>query len=122
MPVEKVKYTYFVVDDVDAAVAFYRDGLGLRLKFQDGDRWAEFDAGNNTSIALSSREESGLNADGPVVVLQGTEIENLASSLVSLGGEIVSRRDMGEHGSLIAVREPSGNIFQLFQKRGVPPL
>jgi catechol 2,3-dioxygenase-like lactoylglutathione lyase family enzyme len=53
MPVEKVKYTYLVVDDMNAAVAFYRDGLGLRLKFQEGQRWSEFDAGNGTTIALS---------------------------------------------------------------------
>jgi catechol 2,3-dioxygenase-like lactoylglutathione lyase family enzyme len=39
MPVEKVKHTYLVVDDMDAAVAFYRDGLGLKLKFQDGERY-----------------------------------------------------------------------------------
>jgi catechol 2,3-dioxygenase-like lactoylglutathione lyase family enzyme len=51
MPVEKVKYTYLVVDDMDAAVAFYRDGLGLRLKFRDAERWAEFEAGNGTTIA-----------------------------------------------------------------------
>ena len=32
MPVEKVKYTYLVVDDMNAAVAFYRDGLGLQTQ------------------------------------------------------------------------------------------
>lgn len=116
MPVEKVKYTYLVVDDMDAAVAFYRDGVGLKLKFQDGSRWAEFDAGSGTAIALSSHEESGLGVKGPVVVFQATDAEALAASLVARGAEILARRDMGAHGSLIAIREPSGNTFQLFQK------
>jgi predicted enzyme related to lactoylglutathione lyase len=116
MPVEKVKYTYLVVDDMDSAVAFYRDGLGLRLKFQDGERWSEFEAGNGTTIALSSRNESGLGVKGPVVVFQVSDAEGLADSLAARGAEILTRRDMDDHGYLIAVREPSGNIFQLFEK------
>jgi predicted enzyme related to lactoylglutathione lyase len=116
MPVEKVKYTYLVVDDMNAAVAFYRDGLGLRLKFQDGQRWSEFEAGNGTPIALSSRDESGLGVSGPVVVFQVNDAEELAASLVEHGANILARRDMGNHGCLIAIREPSGNIFQLFEK------
>ena len=116
MPVEKVKYTYLVVDDMNAAVAFYRDGLGLRLKFQDGERWSEFDAGNGTAIALSSRNESGMEATGPVVVFQVSDAAGLATSLVARGAKILARRDMGDHGYLIAIREPSGNIVQLFEK------
>lgn len=115
MTVEKVKYTYFIVDDMDAAVAFYRDGLGLRLKFQDARRWAEFDAGNGTAIALSSFDESGLDTEGPVTVFQTSEADRLAESLVARGASIMARRDMGGHGRLIAIREPSGNVFQLFE-------
>jgi predicted enzyme related to lactoylglutathione lyase len=116
MPVEKVKYTYLVVADMDASVAFYRDGLGLKLKFQDGQRWSEFDAGNGTTIALSSSDESGLGMTSPVVVFQVSDAETTADSLVAHGASILSRRDMGGHGRLIAVREPSGNVFQLFEK------
>ena len=105
---------------MNAAVAFYRDGLGLRLKFQDGDRWSEFDAGNGTTIALSSRAESGLGVSGPVVVFQASDAERLAASLVAQGAEILARRNMGSHGSLIAIREPSGNVFQLFEKLAAP--
>jgi predicted enzyme related to lactoylglutathione lyase len=117
MPVEKVKYTYLVVDDMNAAVAFYRDGLGLRLKFQDGQRWSELDAGNGTTIALSSHYESGLGVKGPVVVFQVSDAEGLAASLAARGADILARRDMGDHGRLIAIREPSGNIFQIFEKQ-----
>ena len=116
MPVEKVKYTYLVVDDMNAAVAFYREGLGLRLKFQDGERWSEFDAGNGTTVALSPRNESGVESKGPVVVFQASDAEALAASLVVRGAEILARRDMGDHGHLIAIRDPFGSIFQLFEK------
>src|SRR5262245_42338669 len=117
MPVDKVKYTYLVVEDMDAAVAFYRDGLGLKLKFQDGQRWSEFDAGNGTTLALSSADESGLGVEGPVVVFQVSDAERMAASLVTRGASILARRDMGDHGRLIGIRDPSGSTFQLFEKR-----
>lgn len=117
MSIEKIRFTYFIVEDMDKAVSFYRDGLGLRLKFQDGARWAEFDAGNGTVLALSSPEECGLGVAGPVVVFQADDAEAAAAGLAEDGGSIVARRDMGGHGRLVAVRDPSGNVFQLFDKR-----
>lgn len=66
MPVEKVSHLCLTVEDMDAAIAFYRDRLGLELKFREGRRRAEFDAGKGTSIALSSAGENGPGALGPV--------------------------------------------------------
>lgn len=118
MTVEKVKYTYMIVADMDRAVAFYRDALGLSLQFQDGSRWAQFDAGGGTVIALSAAEESRIETAGPVVVLQATEAEALAATLEAHGGEIIARRDMGNHGRLIAFRDPCGNSVQIYEKPG----
>lgn len=121
MPVDKVKYAYMVVEDMDASVSFYRDALGLKLKFQDGQRWAEFDAGGGSSIALASAEESGFSIPGPVIVFQATDAQELVSALTAAGAEIVNHRDMGSHGRLVAIREPSGNnVFQIFEKATAP--
>jgi predicted enzyme related to lactoylglutathione lyase len=49
-------------------------------------------------------------------VFQVSDAEALAASLVARGASILARRDMGAHGRLIAIREPTGNIFQLFEK------
>jgi predicted enzyme related to lactoylglutathione lyase len=115
--IEKVKYTCLIVDDMNAAGSFYRDAFGLRLKFQDGERWSELDAGNGTAIALSSRDESGVQTKGPVVVFSVSDAEGMAASLTTRGADILARRNMADHGYLIAMREPSGNIFQLLEKR-----
>ena len=40
------------VSDLDRAVQFYRDVLGLKLQFQAGKEFAQFDAGSGTMIAL----------------------------------------------------------------------
>lgn len=42
----------------------------------------------------------------------------LAASLVARGTEILARRDMSDHGYLIAIREPSGNNLLPFEKPG----
>src|SRR6478735_3604912 len=38
-------HVYYWVTDMDRAVAFYRDVVGLPLIRRSGDEWAEFDAG-----------------------------------------------------------------------------
>jgi flavin reductase len=44
----------YPVANIARAVAFYRDTVGLALKFQDGDKWAAFDC-RGTTLALERR-------------------------------------------------------------------
>jgi len=47
---KQVDYTMITVSDMDRSVAFYRDQLGIPLKFQSPE-WTEFDTGA-TTLAL----------------------------------------------------------------------
>ena len=38
MTVEKLQNAYYVTSDMERAVGFYRDALGLDLMFQDGEK------------------------------------------------------------------------------------
>ncbi len=40
------------VSDMDRAVAFYTNSLGLKLQFRAGNHWAQVDAGNGMQIGL----------------------------------------------------------------------
>ncbi|MEY9230997.1 catechol 2,3-dioxygenase-like lactoylglutathione lyase family enzyme [Bradyrhizobium japonicum] len=40
------------VSDMDRAIGFYRDSLGLHLRSRIGNEWAEFDAGNGFILGL----------------------------------------------------------------------
>lgn len=51
----KVSYAILFVADMDRAVRFYRDTLGLALKFQSPD-WSEFATGE-TTLALHRASE-----------------------------------------------------------------
>ena len=52
----KLNYVIKYVNDMDRAVAFFRDRIGLGLKFQSPD-WSEFSTGE-TTLALHAASES----------------------------------------------------------------
>jgi lactoylglutathione lyase len=62
----KVDYVMVNVSDMPRSVAFYRDTLGLRLKFESPG-WSEFDTGS-TTLALHAARAAGSEAAqaGPV--------------------------------------------------------
>lgn len=115
MTVKRMQNTYYVVRDMGAAAAFYRDALGLKLKFQDGARWAQFDAGGQ-NFSLSSPEEAPVDAAGGAVVFEVDDLEAAADRIAAAGGEVLGRRDMGSHGRTLTFRDPAGNLAQLFAR------
>ena len=60
---KQIDYTMVIVSDMDRSVEFYRDKLGIPLKFQSPD-WTEFVTGA-TTLALHGggirQEQSGLD-------------------------------------------------------------
>lgn len=111
----KLQNAYYVTSDMDRAVAFYRDALGLRMKFQDGERWAQFDAGG-VNFSLSSPDEAADGATGAVVIFEVDDLEATFERLAGAGVTVLATRDMGDHGRSAAFRDPDGNIVQLFQR------
>ena len=68
----KLTYAIHFVADMERAVAFYRDTLGLPLKFAS-PRWSEFDTGE-TTLALHPASEK----NPPGAVERGLGIPDLA--------------------------------------------
>src|SRR3712207_9581340 len=113
MAVKKLQNAYYVTGDMDRAVAFYRDALGLGLKFQDGALWAQFDAGG-VNFSLSSPEEPAAGASGAAGIF---EVDDLAAARVRLaehGAAAQDGRDMGGHGRSRTLRVPHGHLGQFF--------
>ncbi len=112
---KRVQSVYYTVKDMDRAVAFYEGALGMKLKFRDGDKWAQFDGGN-VSVALSSAEESASAEGGAVVALEVDDMAAYEAKLRAAGAAVLKRRDMGAHGIVVAFRDSEGNIAQVFAK------
>ena len=112
---KRVQSVYYTVKDMDRAVAFYEQTFGMKLKFRDGDKWAQFDAGN-VNFALSSPEESASLEGGAVTAFEVDEMAPYQAAIEAAGCTILQQRDMGSHGRVLAFRDPDGNIVQLFAK------
>jgi predicted enzyme related to lactoylglutathione lyase len=110
----------FLVADRPAELhAFYESALGLKLKFRDGDRWIQYALGS-TSVALACREEAQPATSGAVVVFEVEEFGDMAERITAAGGQVLGTRDMGTHGAVLSLRDPEGNIVQLFQRQRKP--
>jgi predicted enzyme related to lactoylglutathione lyase len=112
----KIQNVYQVTRDMGRSLGFYRDVLGMKMKFQDGEKWAQLDA-QGARFALSSPEEAGAAAASNTIIV--FEVDDLAAARAALeqaGAPILATSDMGSHGSTLTSRDPDGNIIQFFAK------
>jgi len=52
MTTMKLDHTYVSVIDLDRAIAFYEDLLGMKVSHYEKDQWADFDTGNGCYFGL----------------------------------------------------------------------
>jgi predicted enzyme related to lactoylglutathione lyase len=102
------------VSDMDRAVAFYRDTLGLEVTQQD-PTWSEVDAGG-VKLGLNAREKAtGKSEGGAVVSFQPdddieSEVERLRSSGVDFTGGVSDH----EWGRIAPFKDSEGNDLQFY--------
>jgi predicted enzyme related to lactoylglutathione lyase len=111
----KIQNVYQVTRDMDRALDFYRDLLGMKTRFQDGARWCQLDA-NGANFALAAPEEAAEGAAGATVVFEVESMDQARAALADQGIEITGERDMGSHGRTLTCRDPDGNVVQLFER------
>jgi predicted enzyme related to lactoylglutathione lyase len=117
MPSPKRLQNVYVVAERPAALhEFYTSALGLQLKFRDQDRWIQYGVGN-TSVALSCKEEALPATSGVVMVFEVDDFGDTVERVRAAGGEVLGTRDMGDHGAVLSLRDPEGNIVQLFKRQ-----
>src|ERR1051325_4401118 len=115
----------YMIDDVDAAGAFYTNHLGFHLEINASPAFASVVRGN-LRLLLSGAKSSGRQplADGTKPVPGGwnrilLEVSDINAEAARLRAEGVKfRREeiiSGAGGSQIWVVDPSGNLVELFQ-------
>jgi len=116
----------YIVNDVDAAIAFYTQRLGFSAAAQSGPHFALL-ARDNLQLVLSPPEGPGGGSqpmpDGRRpepggwnrIILKTTDLEGdigrLRKSGVAFRNDIVA----GPGGRQILVEDPSGNLVELFE-------
>ena len=128
-----LQYTNITVSDVDEALAFYRDALGLDVT-QDvsaGDyRWVTLgsDAQPGLGIVLSEPHAGRSQADGdviqellakgvlPMLVFTSDDVDGLFETVQASGAEVLQEpTDQGWGPRDCACRDPSGNTVRISQ-------
>ncbi len=108
-------HVWFWVSDLDRAVAFYRDAVGLSLLRRDGQEWAELAAGD-TRLGLHGAGERRDLPEGGTVVLRVDDLDLARAALEGRGvrfhahvGEVEGR---ARFASFV---DPDGNRLQLIE-------
>jgi catechol 2,3-dioxygenase-like lactoylglutathione lyase family enzyme len=112
----------YIVDDVDAAVAFYRDRLGFEVVMHPGPGFAALSRDGATlyvnapgaggaGVAGGSPEPGGWNRIQLAVTTLDAMIEDLRAGGATFRGELVE----GRGGRQILVEDPAGNLVELFE-------
>ena len=119
MDTPRIGNVLYAVDDVDAAVAFYRDALGLPLKFQDGARFARLDGGGVT-LALVGADED-VTAGAPAAALKVPDVAAAMERAAAAGATVLRRPQQGPHEIRAVLRDPAGNVVVLYSTERSTP-
>lgn len=107
------------ISNMDRAVRFYTETLGLKLAQRYGDDWATVDAGQGFTIGLhpaSPKYPAPGTKGGVTVGLMVTEpmagvVDRLRAQGVVFTGEIVR----GQGGTFANLEDPDGNPIYLWE-------
>ncbi len=128
-----LQYTHITVHDVDAAVAFYRDALGLEVVNDvrsGGHRWLTLgtEAQPGLGIVLSDPHAGRSEADGdalqelllkgvlPNIVFSSDDVDAAFERVRASGAEVLQEpTDQGWGPRDCAFRDPSGNMVRIAQ-------
>lgn len=112
---KRLQNVYLVAQRPAELHAFYTAALGLQLKFNDGDRWFQYGVGN-TNVSLACREEAAPATSGMVMVFEVDDFAVAQERIAAAGGQVLGVRDMDSHGAVLSLRDPEGNVVQLFRR------
>jgi catechol 2,3-dioxygenase-like lactoylglutathione lyase family enzyme len=124
---------HLTVNDVDAALGFYRDGLGLEVRNDVGSggfRWVSlgFAAQPGVEIVLSEPHAGRSQADGdalqelltkgvlPMIMFRTDDLQATFEKLEASGAEVLQEpMDQPWGPRDCAFRDPSGNMVRISQ-------
>ncbi len=110
-----VDHVYYWTRDMDRAVAFYTEVVGMTIRHRAGDGWAELEAG---PIRFGLHGTDGDLPGSGTVVLRVEELDAARRALQARG--VVFDQHVGEvegFARFATFRDPDGNPVQLIEYR-----
>jgi predicted enzyme related to lactoylglutathione lyase len=101
------------VASVEDALPFYRDALGLDVRFQDGDRWAALEAGGLT-LALAGPGEHPAG-DRVALGVKVVDLDDAIARIEAAGGTVLEPPREGAHERRAACLDGHGTPIALYE-------
>jgi predicted enzyme related to lactoylglutathione lyase len=115
MGITRVHNAHLFVTDMDRAVEFYRDQLGLEMRFTN-PFWSEFLV-DGFPIGLQYIGAGQVpGGSGATIDFEVTDIEDVIGRLKTHGTEFVAEVLDQPFGKLAKFRDPDGNLLGLFEQ------
>ncbi|TPJ63675.1 VOC family protein [Mesorhizobium sp. B2-6-1] len=116
----------YIVNDVDKAIAFYRDHLGFTVAMHPAPSFAMLARGNLRLLLNAAGGPGGASQpmpDGSVpepggwnrIQIEVEDLEGVVRKLKTAGQAFRNEIVKGMGGSQILLRDPSGNLVELFE-------
>lgn len=112
---EHIDYVYYWTSDMDRAVKFYQQVLGLPLSRREDSRWAEFDAGG-IRFALHGAVEGHPVETGGTVMFRVDDLDAARAALEARG--VAFEDDLGEvegFARFASFHDPDGNRIDIIE-------
>ncbi len=119
MKLDALDHVWFWVADMERAVGFYRDGLGLAVGRRHGDEWAELDAGP-IRLGLHGVRDGAVRHGG-TAVFRVDDLDLAKAALEERG--VTFEEHLGEVPGLAryaSFEDPDGNSMQLIEYVATP--
>ena len=109
--IKQIARIWLPVSDMQRAVAFYRDALGLDVVDHDGD-WSEVTAGDQR-IGLNANE-SPAGQGGAVIAFEVDDLDDAVARLTERGVTIADGISEHPWGRIAPFKDTEGNDLQLY--------
>ena len=115
MAIKHVAFTMYPVTDIQRAVTFYRDGLGLKKGGLESDFWVEFDVAGAT-FGIGNFEQVGKAGTAQSLAIEVDDLPAFVAELAGRGIEASPPHDLANC-RISVVSDPDGNQVWLHQRK-----
>jgi predicted enzyme related to lactoylglutathione lyase len=116
MTIRRLDHVYYWTADMERAMSFYRDLLGLRLVRREGESWALFEADGSRFALHGLVEGHPVAPGGATAVFAVDDLDRARRTFEERGARFhESEGEVPGYARFASLTDPDGNTVQLIE-------